>query len=29
MRAVLVGLLAELGPFAKFLGVHCMHKNPS
>ena len=24
MEAVLVGLLVELDPFAKFSGVHCM-----
>ena len=29
MGAVLVGLSAELGPFVKFLGVHCMHENAS
>ena len=29
MEAVLVGLLVELGSFAKFLGVHCMQENPS
>ena len=29
MGAVLVGLLVELGSFAKFSGVHCMQDNPS
>ena len=29
MRAVLVGLLVELGCYAKFSGVHCMQENPS
>ena len=28
-RAVLGGLLVELGPFAKFSGLHCMQENPS
>ena len=28
-EAVLVGLLVELGSFAKFSGVHCMQENPS
>ena len=29
MRAVLVSLLVELKPFAKFSGVHCMQENLS
>ena len=29
MGAVLVGLFMDLGPFAKFSGLHCMQENPS
>ena len=28
MRAELVGMLVELGPFPKFSGLHCMQEKP-
>ena len=29
MGAVLIDMLVELDPFAKFSGLHCMQENPS